>query len=125
MNRQHAIAATGTHHVRHGANDCQSDTRRCAVEETVLAADILRENSPESALAGNLFSDFAGVMQVYSWDRDSGNIEVKTDSPSGQREAWISADGQWVVFHKNRRVSARSSATLLPFHSSVVALKWT
>ena len=50
---------------------------------------------------GIFSSDFAGVMQVYSWDRDSGNIEVKTDSPSGQREAWISADGQWVVFHKD------------------------
>ena len=95
-------AATGTH-------------LRPTMEQTI--ASLTREDAPwkkryllptytcgkiaqNQRSRGIFSSDFAGVMQVYSWDRDSGNIEVKTDSPSGQREAWISADGQWVVFHK-------------------------
>ena len=70
---------------------------------------------------GIFSSDFAGVMQVYSWDRDSGNIEVKTDSPSGQREAWISADGQWVIYHKDSEGLARARHfAAVPFVGSSV-----
>ena len=41
-------------------------------------------------MRGVVSSDFQGVMQVYAWDRASGSLEAKTDSPAGKGLGWIS-----------------------------------
>lgn len=42
-----------------------------------------------------------GVGQIYSWDRTTGAMAVKTDSPAGMSGGTPSTDGEWIFYHQD------------------------
>ena len=46
-------------------------------------------------------SNHEGIGQIYAWDLATGSLEVKTDSPAGKGGGALSADGKWVLYHKD------------------------
>ena len=46
-------------------------------------------------------SNHEGIGQIYAWDLATGSLEVKTDSPAGKGGGVLSADGKWVLYHKD------------------------
>ena len=42
-----------------------------------------------------------GVGQIYAWDRDTGGMTVKTNSPAGKGGGTLSKDGEWIFYHQD------------------------
>ena len=64
---------------------------------TYTCSGVAAENPARGVIATNK----DGVGQIYSWDRETGAMSVKTDSPAGKGGGTISKSGEWIFFHKD------------------------
>ena len=55
-------------------------------------------NRPER---GIVCSNLSGVYQIHRWQVGGPVGEAITDFPTGKAAAWISPDGEWVVWHRD------------------------
>ena len=44
----------------------------------------------------------SGAYQIERWEVETGTLEPITDDPSGKTTAWLSPDGEWVIWHADR-----------------------
>lgn len=44
----------------------------------------------------------SGAYQIERWEVEAGTFESITDDPSGKTSAWLSPDGEWVIWHADQ-----------------------
>ena len=64
---------------------------------TYTCSGVARDQPARAVIATNK----DGVGQIYAWDRETGAMSVKTDSPAGKGGGQISKSGEWIFFHKD------------------------
>jgi hypothetical protein len=64
---------------------------------TFSVSGVARHNPTRGVISTNK----DGVGQIYSWDRATGAMAVKTDSPAGKGGGTPSKDGEWIFYHQD------------------------
>ena len=68
-------------------------------EDRFRAASVLwSQTAPLDPGRGLICSDKDGVMQLYAWEIDSGNLKQLTNLPAGVADGMLSADGEHVYY---------------------------
>ena len=68
-------------------------------EDRFRAASVLwSQTAPLDPGRGLICSDKDGVMQLYGWEIDSGNLKQLTNLPAGVADGMLSADGEHVYY---------------------------
>ena len=68
-------------------------------EDRFRAASVLwAQPAPLDPGRGLICSDKDGVMQLYAWEIDSGNLKQVTNLPAGVADGMLSADGEHIYF---------------------------
>jgi dienelactone hydrolase len=57
------------------------------------------EIAPDRPARGIACSNRSGAYQIERWEVETGTLEPITDDPSGKTSAWLSPDGEWVIWH--------------------------
>jgi dipeptidyl aminopeptidase/acylaminoacyl peptidase len=60
------------------------------------------EVAPDRPERGIACTNRSGAYQIERWEVETGTLEPITDDPSGKTSAWLSPDGEWVVWHADR-----------------------
>ncbi|MCP4542190.1 MAG: hypothetical protein GY832_34135 [Chloroflexi bacterium] len=64
---------------------------------------------------GVVCTDRDGVMQLYAWDRTTGDLQQLTDQPTGVRDGLLSADGEYVYYMRDDGGNETGHYVRVPF----------
>lgn len=72
----------------------------------------IAKNNPKRGLTA---SNQSGVYQLYAWDVDTGEMRQITDKPAGIFMGFISADGNYILFHDDEQGNEIGHFVRVPF----------
>jgi acetyl esterase/lipase len=72
----------------------------------------LAKNAPVRGLAA---SNRSGIVQLYSWRLETGDLQQLTDRPEGVHFAFISPDGKYVYYHRDTHGNEIGHLVRIPF----------
>ena len=81
-------------------------------EAPIIAGAQVAQQNPSR---GMVVSNRDGVIQLYAWDVDSGNLRQLTDHPTGITQGTLSEDGKWVYHFNDERGNEHGHFVRIPY----------